>query len=58
MQAKSGTVRYFYGKIKYLGQIIQKEGKRQDSERATVIKNMPAPENLSSLQSFLGLANH
>ena len=31
--------------------------RRLDPERATTIKDMPAPENVSSLQSFLGLVN-
>ena len=44
-------------KIKYLGHIIDKGGRRPDPEQATAIKEMPASENISSLQSFLGLAN-
>ena len=44
--------------IKYLGHIIAKEGRRPDPERAAAVKNMPAPENITSLQSFLGLANY
>ena len=27
-------------------------------ERATVIKDMPAPDNVTTLQSFLGVANY
>ena len=42
-------------KIKYLGH-IDKDGRRPDPERATTIKDMPAPDNVT-LQSFLGLAN-
>ena len=36
-------------KIKYLGQIIDENGRRPDPERAAAIKNMPAPENITSL---------
>ena len=43
-------------KIKYLGHIIDKDGKRPDPEWATMIKDMLAPDNIASLQSFLGLA--
>ena len=45
-------------KIKYLGHIIDKDGRRPDPERATAIKDMPAPDNVTTLQSFLGLANY
>ena len=45
-------------KIKYLGQIIDKDSGRPDLDWASAIKNIPAPENVSSLQSFLGLANY
>ena len=44
-------------KIK-LRQIIDNDGRRPDPERATTIKDIPAPENVSSLQSLLGLANY
>ena len=45
-------------KIKYLGQVIDINGRRPDPARASAIQGMPAPENVSSLQSFLGLANY
>ena len=45
-------------KIKYLGHIIDKDGRRPDPKRATILKDMPALENVSSLQSFLGLENY
>ena len=45
-------------KIKYLGHIIDKDGRRPDPERATAIKDMLAPDNVTTLQSFLGLANY
>ena len=45
---------YFLPKIKYLGKIIDEKGRRPDPTHANTIKNMPAPTNLSSLQSFLG----
>lgn len=44
--------------IKYLGHIIDEEGRRPDPERATAIIKMPAPKNLAELQSFLGLVNY
>ena len=45
-------------KIPYLGHIIDKDGRRPDPERATVIKDVPTPDNVTTLQSFLGLANN
>ena len=54
---KESKYDFFMEKIKYSGYIIDKDGRRPDSERVTAIKNMPAPENDSALQSFLGLAN-
>ena len=45
-------------KTKYLGHIIDKDGRRSDPERATTIEDMSAPDNIASLQSFLGLANY
>ena len=45
-------------KIKYLGHIIDKDGRRPNLERTTAIKVMSVPENVSSLQSSLGLANY
>ena len=49
---------FFMEKIKYLEHFIDKNGRRPDPERATAIKNMPAPENISALQSFLKLAKY
>ena len=49
---------FFMENIKYLGHIIDKDDRRPDPERTTAIKDIPTPENVSSLQSFLGLANY
>ena len=46
---KDSKCEFFLDKIKYLGQII---------ERSLAIKNMPEPHNITTLQSFLGLANY
>ena len=45
-------------KIKYLGQIIDREGRRPNPKRTEAIKNIPVPDNVTKLQSFLGLANY
>ena len=49
---------FFLPKIKYLGQVIDKKGRTSDPNQADAIKYMPAPTNVMSLQSFLGLANY
>ena len=51
-------MRFMYEKIKYLGHIIDKDGRRPGPEMATGIKDMPAPDNDTTFQSFLGLANY
>ena len=49
---------FFVEKIKCLGHIIDKDSRRPDPERAAAIKDMPAPDNIPFLQSFLALANY
>ena len=45
-------------KIEYLGQIIDHEGRRPNPKRTGAIKNIPIPDSVTKLQSFLGLANY
>ena len=40
---------FFMEKIKYLGHIIDKNGRRSDPERGAAIKDMPAADNIASL---------
>ena len=57
-KVKEAKCEFCMNKTKYLGHIIDKDGRRPDTERATAIKDMPAPDNVTTLQSFLGLANY
>ena len=57
-KVKEAKCDFCMNKIKYLGHIIEKDGRRPDPERATAIKHIPAPDNVTTLQSFLGLANY
>ena len=41
-----------------MGHVIDKDGRRPDPKRAATTKNMQAPDNIASLQSFVGLANY
>ena len=44
--------------IKYLGQIIDANGRKSDTSRSSAINNMCTPTNVPTLQTFLGLANY
>ena len=50
--------KFCMNKIEYLGQIIDHEGRRPNPKRTGAIKNMPIPDNITKLQSFLSLANY
>ena len=56
-KVKEAKCDFFWPEIKYLGHIINRDGRRQDPERANTIRNMPVPDNVQALQSFLGVAN-
>ena len=49
---------YFMVRIKYLGQVIDKKGRKPDPESTKAIKNMPLPENITKLQAFQGLSSY
>jgi hypothetical protein len=49
---------FFQPSIKYLGFIVDKEGRRPDPQKVTAVTNMPAPTNITTLRSFLGLVNY
>ena len=57
-KVKESKCDFCINKIKYLRHIIDKDGRRPDPEKATAIKDMPTPNNLTTLQRFLGLANY
>ena len=56
-KVKEAKCAFFLPEIKYLGHIINRDGRRPGQERTNAIKNMPAPDNVQALQSFLSLAN-
>ena len=56
-KVKEAKCDFFLPEIKYLGHIINWDARRPDEERANAIRNMPAPENVQVLQSFLGQVN-
>ena len=44
--------------VRYLGSIIDQEGRRPDPDKITAMSTMPAPTNQAQLQAFLGLVNY
>ena len=56
-KVKEAKCDFFLPEIKYLGRIINRDGRRPDPKRANAIRNMPAPDNVQALQSFLGRVN-
>ena len=50
-------VRYiFKKKMKYLGQIIDSDGRKPGPERTEAIKNMPAPDKVAKTPAVLGIS--
>ena len=49
---------FYRTSIKYLGFIFDKTGRCTDTENISAIKNMPAPTDIKTLRSFLGLVSH
>ncbi|KAH9585992.1 hypothetical protein MS3_00007063 [Schistosoma haematobium] len=45
-------------KVRYLGFIIDKDGRRPDPENTLAVKTMPRPTDVTTLRSFLGLVSH
>jgi hypothetical protein len=54
---RSGKCSFFQLSKKYLGFIIDKDGHRPDPQKITAVADMPAPTNITTLRSFLGLVN-
>ncbi|MFH4976831.1 hypothetical protein AB6A40_003540 [Gnathostoma spinigerum] len=55
---KAEKCSFFRQSIKYLGFIIDKDGRRPDPAKVEAIQRMPAPTDIASLRSFLGLINY
>ncbi|CAH8545975.1 unnamed protein product [Schistosoma haematobium] len=45
-------------KVRYLGFIIDKDGRRPDPENTLAVKTMPRPTDVPTLRSFLALVSH
>ena len=49
---------FFYLKISIWNIVIDAKGRKPNPSKSSVIKNMPAKTNVSTLLAFLGLANY
>jgi hypothetical protein len=48
-----GKCSFFQPSIEYLGFIVDKDGRRPDPQTITVVADMPAPTNITTLCSFI-----
>jgi hypothetical protein len=42
----------------YLGHVITEDGIKPDPEKTSCVKNFPRPHNVTTVKSFIGLANY
>jgi hypothetical protein len=49
---------FFKDKIKYLGQVVDKQGVRMDEEGIMTIQQAPVPSCKEEVRSFMGLVSH
>lgn len=55
---KADKCKFLLPRIKYLGFIIDKEGRRPDPDKTDAIAKMPPPTDLTTLRSFIGMVNY
>ena len=55
---KEDKCTFFMDSVKYLGFIFDKHGRRPDPGNLRAIQNMPAPSNVATLRSPLGLNSY
>jgi hypothetical protein len=58
LYAKLSKCSFYQEKIHYLGHIISEEGIAVDPEKIEAIRGWPAPNNVSEVRSFMGLAGY
>lgn len=57
-RVRLGKCSFYQPSIKYLGFIVDKDGRRPDPAKIKAVVDMPAPNNVTTLRSFLGLVNY
>lgn len=58
LSAKSSKCHFGYNSIKFLGHIVTEGRIRPDPMKTKAVDEFPTPVNVSTLRSFLGLANY
>ena len=58
LNIKENKCDFLLEEIKYIGHVINKDGKTPDKSRAASIKDVPNPKNVKTLQSFLCLVSY
>ena len=57
-KCKLSKCSFFQDEVNYLGYIINKHGKRANSERVSAITNLAIPKSLKEVESFIGKINY
>ncbi|XP_049876804.1 uncharacterized protein K02A2.6-like isoform X1 [Pectinophora gossypiella] len=57
IKLKKNKCYFFVPEVRYLGYIISKEGIKVDSSKIEAIIDIPRPQSVTELRSFLGLVN-
>lgn len=55
---RADKCKFLMKSIKFLGFVIDQHGRRPDAENIEVIDRLPAPTDITSLRSFLGMISH
>src|SRR6059058_1914452 len=58
LMSKKSKCEFCAAEIKFLGQIIGKDGRKVDPNKVEKVKSYSRPENISQLRGFLGLASY
>ncbi len=58
LYAKLSKCEFLKPELKFLGNIVGRNGVRMDPAKIAVVKDWPTPKSIKELRSFLGLANY
>ena len=58
LKLKPAKCQFLKKRVTFLGHVVSCNGIEADPEKTTAVDEWPTPENLTELQSFLGLASY
>lgn len=58
LYSKQNKCSFVVSKVKYLGQVISKDGVATDPTKIEAMKNWPVPTTIKQLRGFLGLTGY